>query len=384
MSRTRGLAAILGFAVLMVVAAACSQPQSATPNPKVAPVDTPTAVDGGKLLETCPVTEMGPRENPVLVARGIDPIPSGFDAGNHAYCTFARPISSVMLELLRDGNSVVQQLIPMDEPTTDIKFPLSETPAQPIGADLDTGGYDHRITAATEDGEAVEVLFNADAIWVLDPASSPKDLARRAMIAAREAYAEAQALPYFGPALVAFEPVEWGDASLGCPKPDVMYAQIVTPGFRLVFEYQGQRHEYHTVQDGSTVVECEITSASTSPPEPPFFFPRQQPVAGIREVMMALLQGKLTAADGCLYVDDSNSDTSYLLVWPPDFTLSMEADAVLLFNGAGEVVARVGEEVRLSGGEVKSVRYLDELVRQSLPADCPGPYWIVGDVVGPA
>ena len=100
--------------------------------------------------------------------------------------------------------------------------------------------------------------------------------------------------------------------------------------------------------------------------------------------MLALLTGKLNVVDGCLYVDDSNSDTSYLLVWPPDFTLSIDADAVLLFNGAGAVVARVGEEVRFSGGEVKSVRYLDEHVRQSLPSDCPGPYWIVGDVIGPA
>ena len=256
MSRMKGLAAIFGAAILMAVLAACGQPQSAMPTSTVAPADTLTAVDGGKLFEVCVVTEMGPRENPVLVARGLDPIPSGFDAGNHASCTFARPISAVKLELLRDGKTVVQQVIPMDTPTTDVRFPLSETQAQPIGADLDTGGYDHRITAATEDGEEAEVLFNADAIWVLDPEASPKDLARRAMIAAREAYAEAEALPHFGPALVAFEPVEWGDASLGCPKPDLMYAQVITPGFRLVFEYEGQQHEYHTNQDGSTVVGC--------------------------------------------------------------------------------------------------------------------------------
>ena len=263
----KGLAAIFGVAVLIAVVAACGQPQSATPTSTVAPVDTPTAVDGGKLLKACFVTEMGPRENPVLVARGLDPIPSGFDAGNHASCTFARPISAVKLELLRDGKTVVQQVIPMNALTTDVRFPLSETPTQPIGADLDTGGYDHRITAATEDGEEAEVLFNADAIWVLDPDSSPKDLARRAMIAAREAYAKAQAVPYIGPAVVAFEPVEWGDASLGCPKPDVMYAQVITPGFRLVFEYEGQQHEYHTDQDGSSVVGC----GEATTPEPGSF-----------------------------------------------------------------------------------------------------------------
>ncbi len=256
MNRSKGLAAFLGAVVLMLVVAACSQTQSTTPSPTVAPVDTPSAVDGGKLLEACAVTEIAPRETPVLAARGLDPIPSGFDALNHASCTFARQISAVRLELLRDGEAILRQVIPMDAPTTDVRFPLSEAPVQPIAANLDTGGYDHRITAATEDGEEAEVLFNADAIWVLDPDASPKDLARQAMIAAREAYAEAQVVPYFGPALVAFEPVEWGDTSLGCPKPDVMYAQVITPGFRLVFEHEGRRHEYHTDQDGSTVVAC--------------------------------------------------------------------------------------------------------------------------------
>ena len=37
-----------------------------------------------------------------------------------------------------------------------------------------------------------------------------------------------------------------------------MYAQVITPGFRTLFEYQGQRYEYHTDQDGSTVVGCDL------------------------------------------------------------------------------------------------------------------------------
>ena len=320
MSRKKSLAAILGAAVLMAVVAACSQSKSATPTPTVAPVDTPTAVDGGKLLEGCFVTEIGPRENPVLVARGLDPIPSGFDAGNIASCTFARPISAVKLELLRDGKAVLQQVIPIDAPTTDVSFPLPETPAPPIGPDLDTGGYDHRITATTEDGEEAEVLFNADAIWVLDPDSSPKDLARPAMIAAREAFAVAQAVPYFGPAMVVFEPVEWNDASLGCPKPDVFYAQVITPGFRLVFEHEGRRYEYHTNQDGSTVVDC----GEATPPEPR---KSAADTAGIEALqidgvwvfqhqpeaaMDALHGGTPEIVDGCLVVDNT------IVVWHVD------------------------------------------------------------------
>ena len=336
----------------------------------------------------CAVTEVLALEIPMLVTRGVDPIPSGFDAVNSMGCSFEVPISLVTLELHRGGKKVFAQEITLDPAVAIVGFPRREEGLEAIPADLEYGSYDRLIEVTSVGGAVKEVLSDADSVWLYDPASSgdltlPISHARKALMFARQALGDPPAIPYAGPTLICIEPVEWRDAGLGCPEPGMMYAQVLTPGFRLVFEYEGQQYEYHTDQDGSTVVECEFRSASTTPPEPPIFFPRQQPAAGIRETMVALLLGKLTAADGCLYVDDSNSDTSYLLVWPPDFTLSMEADAVLLFNGTGEVVARVGEELRISGGEVKSVRYLDEQVRQSLPADCPGPYWIVGDEVGP-
>jgi hypothetical protein len=51
------------------------------------------------------------------------------------------------------------------------------------------------------------------------------------------------------------EPVEWPDASLGCPQPDMMYAQVVTPGYRIVLEVDGKSYEYHT--GGGGIVRCE-------------------------------------------------------------------------------------------------------------------------------
>jgi hypothetical protein len=58
--------------------------------------------------------------------------------------------------------------------------------------------------------------------------------------------------------LVALEPTEWSDSSLGCPKPGMNYLQVITPGYRLVLEAQGQRYEFHTDQRG-TVVRCDGT-----------------------------------------------------------------------------------------------------------------------------
>jgi hypothetical protein len=40
---------------------------------------------------------------------------------------------------------------------------------------------------------------------------------------------------------------QWPDSSLGCPKPGLMYSQIVTPGFLIVISSStGRRLEYHT------------------------------------------------------------------------------------------------------------------------------------------
>ncbi len=50
------------------------------------------------------------------------------------------------------------------------------------------------------------------------------------------------------------EQVEWNDASLGCAKPGQMYAQVITPGYRIVLEANGQSYEYHT-GDGR-VIRC--------------------------------------------------------------------------------------------------------------------------------
>lgn len=42
------------------------------------------------------------------------------------------------------------------------------------------------------------------------------------------------------------EEVQWPDASLGCPEPGKMYAQVLTLGLRIVLEAKGKSYEYHT------------------------------------------------------------------------------------------------------------------------------------------
>ncbi len=51
------------------------------------------------------------------------------------------------------------------------------------------------------------------------------------------------------------EPVEWRDTSLGCPIEGMMYAQVITPGYLIVLEANGQEYEYHASR--TQIVYCE-------------------------------------------------------------------------------------------------------------------------------
>jgi hypothetical protein len=54
--------------------------------------------------------------------------------------------------------------------------------------------------------------------------------------------------------LVSAEAVEWSDASLGCPQPGMMYAQVITPGFLVIFEAGGEEFAYHTDRENHVVL----------------------------------------------------------------------------------------------------------------------------------
>ena len=53
------------------------------------------------------------------------------------------------------------------------------------------------------------------------------------------------------------EGVGWSDTSLGCPQEGMGYAQVITPGYRLIFDVGGTSHTVHTNSDGSHMVICE-------------------------------------------------------------------------------------------------------------------------------
>jgi hypothetical protein len=72
---------------------------------------------------------------------------------------------------------------------------------------------------------------------------------------ARQDLAQKLKLPIEAIRVVSVEAVEWPDTSLGCPQPGMAYAQVITPGFRVVLAAKDQTVEYHS-DSGRRVVSC--------------------------------------------------------------------------------------------------------------------------------
>tara|TARA_B100000902_G_scaffold397873_1_gene462911 strand:+ start:249 stop:1121 length:873 start_codon:yes stop_codon:yes gene_type:complete len=53
-----------------------------------------------------------------------------------------------------------------------------------------------------------------------------------------------------------YKDVTFNDTSLGCPEPGKMYAQVLTPGWKIIFETKQQTYIYHSNLDGSNYINC--------------------------------------------------------------------------------------------------------------------------------
>lgn len=103
-------------------------------------------------------------------------------------------------------------------------------------------------------------------------------------------------------------------------------------------------------------------------------FPRQAPaVAG----MDALLEGTLILDEnGCLRVQHESMSPAEapVIIWHYDFSLAINGEEIVVLNGDGEPVGRVGEWTRMGGGESPTI------IEPEMPQACPGPYWILGSM----
>jgi len=62
-------------------------------------------------------------------------------------------------------------------------------------------------------------------------------------------------------------PVDWPDSSLGCPQEGVVYMQVITPGYRLSLQVDGQLFAVHA--GAGRAVVCRRGEAPLDEPETP-------------------------------------------------------------------------------------------------------------------
>lgn len=107
--------------------------------------------------------------------------------------------------------------------------------------------------------KGLKLVFLGICVWFLlsgcsgdsgvDEATLPE-----AVIQARQALADRLQVAVADVTVKGFEAVEWGDACLGVEQPDIMCAQVVTPGYSVKLNAAGKTYEVHTDQMGSAVI----------------------------------------------------------------------------------------------------------------------------------
>ncbi len=99
---------------------------------------------------------------------------------------------------------------------------------------------------------AVTAGCAADPSGPVPPARSP-DLTRTILAAIDDVSCRTRLKPG-AVKLDSAESVTWQDGSLGCPEPDVMYTQMLVPGYRVRIEAGGRLWVYHAAKFGTPML----------------------------------------------------------------------------------------------------------------------------------
>jgi len=111
------------------------------------------------------------------------------------------------------------------------------------------------------------------------------------------------------------------------------------------------------------------------------FFPVQLEKYAKEPYPSALATGVLVLDNGHLRLKPATGvGDSNLLIWPYGYSLYTEGKEIQIINGEGKAVARMGDIIKVGGGEIPIV-IVGKYIGQTLPDDCIGPYWLVSEVV---
>ena len=105
-------------------------------------------------------------------------------------------------------------------------------------------------------------ITTTPAITQLPPlASTPKSTILQGIVeTARLDLSKRLSIPVSEITLTEVSEVSWADLSLGCPQPGMMYGQMVTTGYLVIFSAGNTRYDYHAGPDRSPFY-CEKPQA---------------------------------------------------------------------------------------------------------------------------
>lgn len=121
------------------------------------------------------------------------------------------------------------------------------------GCQADTNATDN---ATTPISTSLPTQFN-EGDDMSDPIPNPDPMVQKMVQLARESLSRKFKVSEDQINLFSVEAMTWPDASLGCPQAGIIYAQVITPGFQILFEAAGQSYSYHT-DTIDRVVLCQI------------------------------------------------------------------------------------------------------------------------------
>jgi hypothetical protein len=113
----------------------------------------------------------------------------------------------------------------------------------------------HPFASAIDAALTPEEVLNRIQAMVRDESAATPVAASPALDPIVAAIAEALGVAADRVDVLSVEPRQWSDASLGCPKPGEMYAEVITPGYRVIVAVNGERIEFHS-DEGGHVVRC--------------------------------------------------------------------------------------------------------------------------------
>ena len=115
------------------------------------------------------------------------------------------------------------------------------------------------ITLPASTGDVSPTLpseYNEDAD-VPNPTINPDPQAQKMIQLAKESLSRKFKINEDQIHLSSVEAMTWSDAGLGCPQAGIVYAQVITPGFQILFEAIGQTFSYHT-DNTERVILCDV------------------------------------------------------------------------------------------------------------------------------